>query len=84
MGVESHLKTSWKTYLNHLIVEIPGKIDLKEMLNTDLLKLKTYLEEFKERQTNRREMKKQSVWVWHDEDELLRFQDDYFDGYHSR
>lgn len=54
------------------------------MMNTDLLKLKNYMKDFKERQTNKREMKKKSVWVWHDEDELLRFQDDYYYGYHSR
>jgi len=61
-----------------------GKIDLKEMINTDLLKLKNYVKDFKEMQTDKREMKKKSAWVWHDEDELLRFQNDYFYGYHSR
>ena len=46
--------------------------------------MKNYVKDFKEMQTDKREMKKKSAWVWIDEDELLRFQNDYFCGYHSR
>ena len=53
-------------------------------MNTDLLKIKNYIKELRDKQDNPREMKSESAWVWHDEDELLRFQNDYFYGYHSR
>ena len=61
-----------------------GKIDLKELQNTDLQAVKGYIANLKEEKGRKREMKSDNAWVWHDDDELLRFQDDYFFGYHAR
>lgn len=54
------------------------------MIDIDLLKVKNYLDEEREKQEERREMRTENAWVWHDDDELLRFQNEYFNEYHTR
>lgn len=61
-----------------------GKVDLAELVNTDLTKVKEYFDELYAMEERKREMTTENTWVWHDQDELLRFQDDYYYGYHSR
>ena len=60
------------------------KIDLAELVNTDLTKVKEYFDELHAMEERKRVMMTENTWVWHDQDELLRFQDDYYYGYHSR
>eukprot|EP00112_Aurelia_sp_Birch-Aquarium-sp1_P014623 Seg3171.3 transcript_id=Seg3171.3/GoldUCD/mRNA.D3Y31 product="Transmembrane prolyl 4-hydroxylase" protein_id=Seg3171.3/GoldUCD/D3Y31 len=61
-----------------------GKVDLAELVNTDLTKVKEYFDELYAMEERKREMTTENTWVWHDQDELLRFQEDYYYGYHSR
>lgn len=61
-----------------------GRIDLDELTNIDLEDVTRYIDRIKNQPGKERNMTTTATWVWHDEDELLRFQDDYFYGYHSR
>ena len=62
-----------------------GMVSLDEMKKTDFTRAKEYIENLKSQSAKRRNVTSEAVWVWHDEDELLKFEENgYFEAYHER
>ncbi|EDO48200.1 predicted protein [Nematostella vectensis] len=61
-----------------------GKIDLEELKNTELSKIKEYFLERLQDNDQRRNATSTQAWLWHDDDELLRYQPDLMDRFHER
>ena len=62
----------------------PGKIDLEEFNSTEMVKIKEYFEERLQDSQKRRNATSKTAWLWHDGDELLRYQRDVLQGFHNR
>lgn len=61
------------------------KIDLEELKTTDFTKLKRYIDTLKSQEGKKRDLESRGAWVWHDDDELLRFKEyGYFEQFHER
>ena len=61
------------------------KIDLEEMKSTDFSKLKQYIDMLKSQESRKRNINSRGAWVWHDDDELLKFKRyGYFEQFHER
>lgn len=60
-----------------------GKISLKELERTSLENLNAYLNEQKLTKPRMRSHNSQQVWLWHDDDELLQYEE-LLEDYHDR
>ena len=63
---------------------LTGLIDMKELMDTDLLELNNYFLKLMEDGSNMRNATSKKAWLWHDKDELLRYQPEAFDLFHHR
>ncbi|XP_078353836.1 uncharacterized protein LOC144638515 [Oculina patagonica] len=61
-----------------------GKIDLIEFKNIELEKIREYIGGLLNDSSLRRIPSSKASWLWHDEDELLRYQPELLDGFHER
>lgn len=61
-----------------------GKIDLTEFKSIQLERIKEYIAALLNDSSLRRIPNTKVSWLWHDEDELLRYQPDLLDGFHQR
>ncbi|KAK3737070.1 hypothetical protein QZH41_013879 [Actinostola sp. cb2023] len=60
------------------------KLDLDEFKNTSLVKIQEYFNERLSNVDQLRNASRDQVWLWHDEDELLRYQPEIMGNFHER
>ena len=68
----------------HVNYTFPGKIDLQEFKSVNVSEVKEYFEERLQDTERRRNATSETAWLWHDEDELLRYEEDVLQGFHER
>lgn len=61
-----------------------GKIDLTEFKSIELERMREYIAALLNDSSLRRIASSKISWLWHDEDELLRYQPELLDGFHER
>ncbi|CAH3172387.1 unnamed protein product [Porites evermanni] len=61
-----------------------GKIDLTEFKSIELERMQEYIAALLNDSSLRRIASSKISWLWHDEDELLRYQPELLDGFHER
>ena len=61
-----------------------GKIDLTEFKSIELERMRDYIAALLNDSSLRRIASSKISWLWHDEDELLRYQPELLDGFHER
>ncbi len=66
------------------VVVSTGKIDLIEFKNIELERIREYIGALLNDSSLRRIPSSKASWLWHDEDELLRYQPELLDGFHER
>ena len=69
---------------NDTVVASTGKIDLTEFKSIELEKIREYIAGLLNDSSLRRIPNSKASWLWHDEDELLRYQPELLDGFHER
>lgn len=60
-----------------------GKMSFEEFQQVSADVIKNYFNRYREGQSSYRSRHSQQAWLWHDEDELLMYED-LFDHYHDR
>ena len=62
----------------------PGKVDLVEFKAVELKAIREYIARLLNDSSQRRTPSSRMSWLWHDEDELLRYQPELLHGFHER
>lgn len=70
--------------INSTDISFPGKLDIDELKNTSLVKIQEYVKERLNDANLLRNAVKDQAWLWHDEDELLRYQPEIMGNFHER
>jgi len=61
-----------------------GKVDLTEFKSIELERIREYIAALLNDSSLRRIPSSKISWLWHDEDELLRYQPELLHGFHER
>ena len=75
---------NWFNLTRKFLVLSTGKIDLTEFKSIELERIREYVEGLLNESSLRRIPNSKVSWLWHDEDELLRYQPELLDGFHER
>lgn len=70
-------------FAHMMAVFLAGKMDFEEFQAVTIEGLKKYFDGLRKTKSRLRSRNSQQTWLWHDEDELLQYED-LFEDYHDR